>query len=100
MSVLRVSLRLLAVALVFVHISGAAAVRRRAVRIPATPPVILSVTPGSVAIAGGTRIVIRGIGFFAGSQVSIDGAVVQGVQFDGSTLTFIAPARINGFASL
>lgn len=100
MSALRLSLRLLAVAFVFVHISAAAAVRRRAVRIPATPPAILSVTPSSAAIGGGTRVVIRGTGFVAGSQVSIDGAVVQGVQFDGNTLTFIAPARINGFASL
>lgn len=100
MSALRVLLRLLVVAFVFAHISTAAAVRRRAARMPPTPPAIFSVTPSSATIRGGTRLIVRGSGLSPGSQVSIDGAVVPGVQFDGDTLTLIAPPRINGFAVL
>lgn len=80
---------------------SAFAAKRRAVRVSAPPPSIEAITPAEGPIAGGTEVVIRGIGFTADSRVTVAGTPVptaRVVSFSEVHLTTLATP--NGIAAV
>ena len=68
---------------------------------PPAPPTIVSVTPSSGSISGGTSITISGSGFTSSSSVTIGGANATGVSFvNSSTLIANTPAGAQGSADV
>jgi len=66
-------------------------------------PSMQSIWPESGGMAGGTDVVIRGSGFLAGSQVTVDGQLLfpdGGIVVDESTISGHVPAHKEGPASL
>lgn len=68
---------------------------------PPAPPTVVSVSPSSGAVAGGTAITISGAGFTSASAVKIGSASATGVSFvNSSTLIANTPAGAQGSADV
>ncbi len=64
---------------------------------PAAPPIVDSISPSSGPVAGGTHIVISGVGFTGASGVAFGGVAATGVTVVSATqVTAISPAHGNG----
>ncbi|MHB8873711.1 MAG: IPT/TIG domain-containing protein [Myxococcaceae bacterium] len=63
-------------------------------------PVVLSVTPNTIPLAGGLRLLITGKGFVAGAGVDIGGTAVVPAFIDPTLLFATAPAHIAGSVDL
>ena len=65
-------------------------------------PVISTVTPSIVDVAGGEKVVIAGSNFRTGAKVTIDGLEVSGITIkgDNSEISFNAPAGRQGTTQL
>jgi hypothetical protein len=68
---------------------------------PPAPPTVVSVTPSSGSVAGGTSITISGAGFTSASTVTVGGASATAVSFvNSSTLIANTPAGAQGAADV
>jgi ELWxxDGT repeat protein len=59
-----------------------------------------SLSPGVVPMSGGTPVTIAGIGFGAGTTVTIDGVAVTPSALTATTIAFNAPAHAQGPADV
>ncbi len=67
---------------------------------PPPAPVLSSMTPASGTSLAGTQITLTGSGFLEGAQVLVAGVAVATTYINSTTLTFTAPTRPVGNASV
>ncbi len=61
-----------------------------------SPPVLTSVTPNTVPLGGGLKVLLAGRGFEAGATVTVDGVQVATTFVDDTLLFITAPAHAAG----
>ena len=67
----------------------------------AAPPSIMSVSPESGSVAGGTAIIVTGTDFVSGATVTVGGAAATGVTFNSATsITATTPSGAAGQADV